>query len=264
MPLPSSWRNAGMRDSDTRSVQFTNAVAVPVGRPGEYLDRPGFWHGAMGVAACWLGGARAVAAPLYRAVGADSRNGADDVHAHAHLGAVDAALAAAEAMLVSAAYYVDAEPRSDRAELIARRVRAVVEHAVDEAIIRTGRALGPAPLVLDAEHANASPTSPSTSARVTPSGTSPRWDGWRPDEGGRVRNGARFAAEPVAAGGTPTSTWLGWQREFPELDLAECPGLVVVGPHPDDETLGFGATAAALRARGVDVHVVSVSDGGGA
>lgn len=152
-PLPSCWRNAGMRDSDTRSVQFTNAVATPVGKPGQYLDRQGFWHGAVGVAACWLGGARAVAAPLYRAVGDDSRIGSDDVHAHAHLGAVDAALAAAESILLSAAYYIDAQPGSDRAELIARRVRAVVEHAVDEAIIRTGRALGPAPLALDAQHA---------------------------------------------------------------------------------------------------------------
>jgi hypothetical protein len=75
------------------------------------------------------------------------------VHAHAHLGAVDAALAAGEAMLISAACYVDAEPHGDRAELIARRVRAVVEHAVDEAITRTGRALGPKPLALDGQHA---------------------------------------------------------------------------------------------------------------
>jgi len=75
------------------------------------------------------------------------------VHAHAHLGAIDAALAAAEAILLSAAGYVDAQPRDDRAELIARRVRAVVEHAVDEAITRTGRALGPALLALDAKHA---------------------------------------------------------------------------------------------------------------
>jgi hypothetical protein len=29
----------------------------------------------------------------------------------------------------------------------------VVEHAVDEAITRTGRALGPKPLAMDAEHA---------------------------------------------------------------------------------------------------------------
>ncbi|MDX1890359.1 acyl-CoA dehydrogenase family protein [Mycolicibacterium sp. 050158] len=153
MPLPDTWRNAGMHRSDTRSVQFSDAVGIPVGRPGDYLSRPGFWHGAIGVAACWLGGARGVAAPLYRKVAEDHDVAVADVHVRAHLGAVDAALAAAEAMLVSAACYVDAEPRGDRAELIARRVRAVVEHAVDEAITRTGRALGPAPLVTDARHA---------------------------------------------------------------------------------------------------------------
>lgn len=152
-PLEETWSNAGMRASDTRSVQLTNAVATPVGRPGQYLSRPGFWHGAIGVAACWLGGARGVAAPLYRAVAGAHEGSAGDPHTHAHLGAVDAALAAAEAMLVTAAHYVDAEPFGDRAELIARRVRAVVEHAVDEAITRTGRALGPAPLVTDAKHA---------------------------------------------------------------------------------------------------------------
>jgi LmbE family N-acetylglucosaminyl deacetylase len=77
-------------------------------------------------------------------------------------------------------------------------------------------------------------------------------------------NGSRFAARPIAAGGTPTAEWVGWRRGFPELDLDDCPGLVLVAPHPDDETLGFGATAAMLRSRGVDVQVVSVSDGGGA
>ena len=77
-----------------------------------------------------------------------------------------------------------------------------------------------------------------------------------------VGNGARFAARPLASGGTPTNSWLDWRRELPELNLDECPGLVLVAPHPDDETLGFGATAATLRARGVDVQVVSVSDGG--
>jgi len=153
IPLTRSWRNAGMCDSDTRSVQFTNASAVAIGAPGRYLDRPGFWHGAIGVAACWLGGARGVAAPLYHAVGDDHSSASHDVHAHAHLGAVDAALAAAEAMLWSAAAYVDALPHDERAELVARRVRAVVEHAVDEAITRTGRALGPTPLALDGKHA---------------------------------------------------------------------------------------------------------------
>lgn len=152
-PLERTWQNVGMCQSDTRAVQFAHTPAVAVGAPGAYLDRPGFWHGAIGVAACWLGGARAVAGPLYRAVGDEHSRASRDEHAHAHLGAVDAALAAAEATLWSAASFVDAHPADERAELIARRVRAVVEHAVDEAITRTGRALGPAPLALDAAHA---------------------------------------------------------------------------------------------------------------
>ncbi|CAN5176721.1 acyl-CoA dehydrogenase [soil metagenome] len=143
-PLPSRWRNPGMAESDTRSVQFTAAPAVAVGDPGAYLTRPGFWHGAVGVAACWLGGARAVAAPLYRK--------ARDEHALAHLGAVDAALAAAEALLDSVAAQFDADPLG-AAELPARRARAVVEHAVEESITRTGRALGPGPLAMDEAHA---------------------------------------------------------------------------------------------------------------
>jgi LmbE family N-acetylglucosaminyl deacetylase len=77
-------------------------------------------------------------------------------------------------------------------------------------------------------------------------------------------NGSRFAGRPIAAGGTSTNEWVDWRRPFPELDLADCPALVLVAPHPDDETLGFGATAAMLRSRGVDVQVVSASDGGGA
>ena len=150
-PLPSGWHNAGMAESDTRSVQFSAAPALPVGRPGEYLSRPGFWHGAIGVAACWLGGARAVAEPLYvRAAEASV-----DPHTLAHLGAVDAALAAGEAMLLWAASAVDDDPlnRKGNVELIARRTRAVVETAVEETITRTGRALGPAPLCQDAQHA---------------------------------------------------------------------------------------------------------------
>jgi hypothetical protein len=68
---------------------------------------------------------------------------------------VDAALAAGEAMLTSAAAHIDSDPfdRAATAQLLARRVRAVVEHAVDEAITRTGRALGPGPLCQDGRHA---------------------------------------------------------------------------------------------------------------
>jgi hypothetical protein len=151
--LPSNWRNAGMADSDTRPVQFSGAPATPVGGEGDYLRRPGFWHGAAGVAACWLGAARGVAAPLYRAVADKDARGGADPHAAAHLGAVDAALAAADALLAGTAEQIDNAPHNDRGEVAARRLRAVVESAVDETIARTARALGPAPLALDAAHA---------------------------------------------------------------------------------------------------------------
>ena len=77
-------------------------------------------------------------------------------------------------------------------------------------------------------------------------------------------NGARFAARPFTGGGTPTPVWLNSGPRLPELDLTKCPEIVVVAPHPDDETLGFGATAVTLAQLGVTVQVVSVSDGGAA
>jgi LmbE family N-acetylglucosaminyl deacetylase len=79
-------------------------------------------------------------------------------------------------------------------------------------------------------------------------------------------NCARFAAKPLTRGGTPVPVWLAALdgEPLPPLDLSGCPGLVVVAPHPDDETLGLGATIAQLAASGVDVQVVSVSDGGAA
>ncbi len=77
-------------------------------------------------------------------------------------------------------------------------------------------------------------------------------------------NTARLAACPIADGGTPTGVWAGWDLTFSTLDVAACPTLVIAAPHPDDETLGLGATAAMMCDADVDVHVVSVSDGGAA
>ncbi len=52
---------------------------------------------------------------------------------------------------------------------------------------------------------NASPISRSTCGRATPSATSPPWDGWRrSDVRYRPETGSRFAARPIAAGGTST------------------------------------------------------------
>ncbi|WP_240772373.1 acyl-CoA dehydrogenase family protein [Nocardia sp. CS682] len=146
-PVPGSWHAVGMRESDSGAVDFHAAAAEPVGGPGTYLARPGFWHGAMGVAACWYGGASAVARTLH--------DRATDEHALAHLGAVMSGLQAAALCLTEAAHQTDADPtdRSGTARLRARTVRAVVEDAATAALDRVGRALGAAPLCADADHA---------------------------------------------------------------------------------------------------------------
>ncbi|OZM72223.1 acyl-CoA dehydrogenase [Amycolatopsis antarctica] len=166
-PSEGEWTGLGMRGADTGSVAFDAAGATVVGGPGSYLDRAGFWHAAIGVAACWYGGAAGLAAPLRRAGAA----GRLDEHALAHLGAVDAALHAARCALREAAATIDrrALERSERSERShspqdsgepvpdarrrALRVRAVVEAAVTTVADHVGRALGPAPLAHDADHA---------------------------------------------------------------------------------------------------------------
>lgn len=76
--------------------------------------------------------------------------------------------------------------------------------------------------------------------------------------------GARMQASPIAGGGTPVEWWTGWDHCFAPWKISTCPGMTIVAPHPDDETLGLGATLAMLSAAGIDVQVVSVSDGGAA
>jgi alkylation response protein AidB-like acyl-CoA dehydrogenase len=147
------WRGVGMRDSGTATVRFTATRAHPVGAPGAYLERPGFWHGAVAVAAAWFGGAVGAAAPLRERL-ADGRG---DEHDAAHLGRVDAALAGAGAVLRAAAAEVaDPAAVTEPATLARRRAlraRAAVEDAVETVLRSTGRATGPKPLAHDAHHA---------------------------------------------------------------------------------------------------------------
>jgi alkylation response protein AidB-like acyl-CoA dehydrogenase len=111
-PDPGSWPATGMAGSDTLDVGFPDVTAVAVGPPGGYTSRPGFSHGGVGVAACWYGGARAIARTLLAA--AAKRDVGP--HALAHLGAVDLGLGAARAALAAAADEIDADPRDRRGE----------------------------------------------------------------------------------------------------------------------------------------------------
>ena len=144
-----TWAAVGMAASGSVSVDLAAVAAAPVGGPGAYLDRPGFWHGGAGVAACWYGGALGAARLLLRT----ARGGTPDAHALAHLGAVDALVAAMRAHLRLAADQVDTDPTGPGAQLRAVRLRVHVEAGATEVLDRVGRALGAGPVCMDAVHA---------------------------------------------------------------------------------------------------------------
>ena len=148
--LPDAWHARGLVDVPSGPVRFGGALARPVGATGWYLRRPGFAHGGLGVAACWYGGAVGLA----RAVARAARRRSPDQLALCHLGALDLDLSVARAALAGAAADVDGG-RADGAagELLALRVRSVVASCAERVLQRTGHALGPAPLTLDADHA---------------------------------------------------------------------------------------------------------------
>ena len=62
--------------------------------------------------------------------------------------------------------------------------------------------------------------------------------------------------------GTSAADWdASGIRNAPALDLRAFTSVVVVGAHPDDETLGAGGLIASARDAGIRVHVVVVTDG---
>jgi alkylation response protein AidB-like acyl-CoA dehydrogenase len=152
-PREGSWPATGMAGSDTLDVGFTAVPAEPVGPPDGYVGRPGFSHGGAGVAACWYGGARAIARALLCAAAKRDIG----PHALAHLGAVDLALRTARSALRQAASEIDADPGDLRGDGPARamRVRTLTEAVATDVLARTGRALGAGPLSHDEAHSRA-------------------------------------------------------------------------------------------------------------
>jgi hypothetical protein len=123
--------------------------AEPVGETGWYLERPGFAWGGAGVAAIWFGASVALGRRLLAATQARP----PDQVALMHLGAVDAALSRARAVLVDAAGLADSEAGAAGADLASQRVRQVVADTAHEVLDRVGSALGPGPLTSEEEHA---------------------------------------------------------------------------------------------------------------
>lgn len=145
----STWRTDAFGATLTGTLHLDGAE-VPadarIGEPGWYVARPGFWHGAIGVAACWAGGAAAIVAahdlPEY-----------SDPHRLAHAGAMRADVWEMRAVLERAASEIDADPTDRTGAGIARAlaVRFVVERAASDVLRRFGASAGPAPRVFDAD-----------------------------------------------------------------------------------------------------------------
>lgn len=139
---PAGWRSPAFAEIDTRTVRFDCAIGNEeiVGTNDWYLQRPGFWHGAVGVAACWAGSIDGVIDQIgpWRS----------DPHALAHRGAVDALTWTMHSALDAAAGEIDADPIGTPSirQRRALRVRHLVDTAVGEIADRTGRALGPGPM----------------------------------------------------------------------------------------------------------------------
>lgn len=148
--LEAGWVARELTEVVSGPIELFDCPAVPVGPDGWYPERAGFAWGGMGVAACWYGGAVGLARTLRKAC----RTGETDQIGIMHLGAVDAVLTGARAVLARAAAAIDnGRGRGADGALCAARVRAVLARAAEEVIERVGHALGPAPLARDERHA---------------------------------------------------------------------------------------------------------------
>lgn len=137
------WKAVGMAATRTATVRLTGVHATPVGAPGFYLERPGFWHGAIGIAAGWYGAGVALAEKLRQAL-----HNKNDPHGLAHLGEADCQLSGALNQLRESARFIDANPATT-VDRLALSTRLQVEVASQAVLGHVGRALGPAPYCLD-------------------------------------------------------------------------------------------------------------------
>lgn len=143
----SQWHGPGMLGIPTGNGHFANAPARLLGEPEFYLQRPGFWHGGAGIAACWYGAAAAIAEHVRR-----SPRVANNPFAAAHLGAIDERLTGARLMLQDLAKTIDDAPTQSH-QLPVIRLRSVMDRVCRDVIERAALALGPASLCCDAGHA---------------------------------------------------------------------------------------------------------------
>lgn len=152
------WVARGLREIPSGTVHFSRVPADPVGGDEWYFRRPGFAWGGMGVAACWLGGAVAVARDYRESlVAAAGRGREPDQIAFAALGEADRILTSILRYLGRVAEWIDggddAQEAGASAWSEALRVRGTVAAAVERVLSLVGTNRGPGPLAFDEPYA---------------------------------------------------------------------------------------------------------------
>ena len=150
----SPWATEAFRHTATGTVTFRDVAidaADVLGPPNWYVNRPGFWHGACGPAACWAGGAAGL-------VDFARTSRRADPHTLAHLAAMEANLWALTAYLDEAGRQIDAQAVADPQNVVAAQgraltVRHLVEQVCTDTLHRFARAYGPYPLAMHHETA---------------------------------------------------------------------------------------------------------------
>lgn len=138
------WAVDAFRMTQTSAVSFEGCpVAAVVGRDGWYVQRHGFWRGAVGPAAAWAGGA----AGLLDYVMGSTR---DDAHTAAHRAAIHTNVWVTGCVLDAAAREFDL-PTGVPPMVCALAARHAIEQACSDTLRRFARSMGPAPLARDAD-----------------------------------------------------------------------------------------------------------------
>jgi alkylation response protein AidB-like acyl-CoA dehydrogenase len=120
-----SWPATGMASSMSLTLDFGGAPvedAQVVGPAGFYTQRPGFWFGGAGVAACWYGGAVGLVNGLVESLSPEPNE-----HVLADLGLAVSSLEAMRSVLKNVAQGIDDDPLDEEGQahfrtLVARQV----------------------------------------------------------------------------------------------------------------------------------------------
>lgn len=142
------WQAVGMQGTQTARVNFQDTAVKLIGRPNDYLDRAGFWHGAAGVAACWYGAAVRLMDELQQ-----SCLKTPNPFKKMHLGQLATQLMITRQYFQYVAQLIDSQPKLSH-EREVRILRAQAEKSCLAAIEGVGKALGARPFCEQASFAS--------------------------------------------------------------------------------------------------------------